>query len=229
VGADVEFPSDGSTASGYLAPAADGAGLGVVVIQEWWALAPHIRDVCDRLAAEGFTALAPDLYHGPTVPPGEPDEAARAAIALDLERATWDMAGAAQYLTDHDAVRGNGLGVIGFCVGGGLALFLAAARPDLVKAAVPFYGIVPPDREPDWSRLEAAVEGHYAEDDDMAGPEVATRVEERLTALGNEVRMFLYPGTRPAFFNDRRPEAYDADAARQAWIRTLEFLRAKLG
>ena len=226
---DVEFPSNGSTAGGYLAPAAEGAGLGVVVIQEWWGLVPHIRDVCDRLAAEGFTALAPDLYHGRTVPPDEPDEAVRAAMGLDIERAARDMVGAAEHLTAHDAVRGNGLGVIGFCMGGGLALFLATVRPDLVKAAVPFYGIVPPDREPDWSRLEAAVEGHYAEDDDMAGPEVASRVEERLSALGKEVRMFVYPGTHHAFFNDTRPEVYDADAARQAWIRTLEFLRAKLG
>jgi carboxymethylenebutenolidase len=140
-----------------------------------------------------------------------------------------DMGGAAEYLAGHDAVRGNGLGVIGFCVGGGLALFLATVRPDLVKAAVPFYGIVPRDREPDWSQLEAAVEGHYAEDDDMAGPEVASDLEQRLDALGKEVRMFVYPGTHHAFFNDTRPEVYDADAARQAWIRTLEFLRAKLG
>ena len=229
MGENVEFASNGATAGGYLAPAADGAGLGVVVIQEWWGLVPHIRDVCDRLAAEGFTALAPDLYHGHTVPHGEPDEAAKAAMALDMERAARDMGGAAEYLAGHDAVRGNGLGVIGFCVGGGLALFLATVRPDLVKAAVPFYGIVPRDREPDWSQLEAAVEGHYAEDDDMAGPEVASDLEQRLDALGKEVRMFVYPGTHHAFFNDTRPEVYDADAARQAWIRTLEFLRAKLG
>jgi carboxymethylenebutenolidase len=229
MGEDVEFPSNGSSAGGYLAPAADGAGLGVVVIQEWWGLVPHIRDVCERLAAEGFTALAPDLYHGRTVPPGEPDEAVKAAMGLDIDRAARDMAGAAEYLARHDAVRGNGLGVIGFCMGGGLALFLATVRPDLVKAAVPFYGIVPREREPDWSRLEAAVEGHYAEDDDMAGPEVAAYLEERLTALGKEVRMFVYRGTHHAFFNDTRAEVYDADAARQAWIRTLEFLRAKLG
>jgi carboxymethylenebutenolidase len=228
VGEAVEFRSNGSAAGGYLAPAADGAGLGVVVIQEWWGLVPHIRDVCDRLATEGFTALAPDLYHGHTVPPSEPDEAAKAAMGLDIERAARDMAGAAEYLAGHNAVRGNGLGVIGFCMGGGLALFLATVRPDLVKAVVPFYG-VPQEQEPDWSRLEAAVEGHYAEDDDMAGPGVAAGLEERLTALGKEVRMFVYPGTRHAFFNDTRPEVHDPDAARQAWIRTLEFLRAKLG
>ena len=228
MGDEVEFPSDGSTAGGYLAPAEDGAGLGVVVIQEWWGLVPHIRDVCDRLAGEGFTALAPDLYHGRSVPPAEPDEATKAAMSLDLDRAARDMAGAAEYLAGHEAVRGNGVGVIGFCMGGSLALFLATLRPDLVKAVVPFYGI-PRDRDPDWSRLAAPVEGHYAEDDDLAGPGVAAELERRLTDLGKEVRMFVYPGTRHAFFNDTRPEVYDADAARQAWIRTLEFLRAKLG
>jgi carboxymethylenebutenolidase len=229
VGELVEYPSNGSTAGGYLAPATGGAGLGVVVIQEWWGLVPHIRDVCDRLAAEGFTALAPDLYHGLTVPLGEPDEAMKASMALDLERAARDMAGATDYLADHEAVRGHGLGVVGFCMGGGLALWLATLRPDRVRAVVPFYGLAPRGQEPDWSRLEAAVEGHYAEDDDMAGPAVASDLEERLTDLGKEVRMFVYPGTRHAFFNDNRPEVHDPDAARQAWVRTLEFLRAKLG
>jgi carboxymethylenebutenolidase len=200
-----------------------------VVIQEWWGLVPHIRDVCDRLAAEGFTALAPDLYHGHTVPPGEPDEAVKAAMSLDLERAARDMGGAGEYLAAHEAVRGKGLGVIGFCMGGGLALNLATVRPDLIKAAVPFCGIVDRDQEPDWSRLEAAVEGHYAEDDPQAGPEAAADLEQRLDALDKEVRMFVYPGTKHAFFNDTRREVYDADAARQAWIRTLEFLRSKLG
>jgi carboxymethylenebutenolidase len=225
----VEFPSNGSTAGGYLAPAAEGAGLGVVVVQEWWGLVPHIRDVCDRFAAEGFTALAPDLYHGATVPVGEPDEAKKASMALDLERAARDMAGATDHLAEHEAVRGHGLGVVGFCMGGGLALWLATLRPDRVRAVVPFYGLAPRGHEPDWSRLEAAVEGHYAEHDDLAGPQVASDLEERLAALGKEVRMFVYPGTRHAFFNDTRPEVHDPDAARQAWVRTLEFLRAKLG
>ncbi|HWC10197.1 MAG TPA: dienelactone hydrolase family protein [Acidimicrobiales bacterium] len=228
MGENVEFPSNGSTGGAYLAPASDGAGLGAIVLHEWWGLVPHIRDVCDRLAGEGFTALAPDLYHGHSVGPGEPDDAAKASMALDLDRAARHMGGAADYLAGHQAVRGHGVGVIGFSMGGTLALFVATVRPDLVKAVVPFYA-VPRDREPDWPRLEAAVEGHYAEDDDMAGPELAAELEERLTDLGKEVRMFVYPGTRHAFFDDTRPEVHHPDAARQAWIRTLEFLRAKLG
>jgi carboxymethylenebutenolidase len=98
-----------------------------------------------------------------------------------------------------------------------------------VRVVVPFYGIAPNDTEPDWSALSAAVEGHFAEHDDMASPEAVAAFEERLGDLGKEVRVFSYPGTSHAFFNDTRPEVYDEEAARQAWVRTLEFLRAKLG
>ena len=229
MGEMVEFPSDGGTGGGYLAPAHEGAGLGVIVVQEWWGLADHIVDVCDRFAAEGFTALAPDLSHGETVPNREPDEAAKARTALDLDGAARDLSGAVDFLQAHDAVRGRGVAVVGFCMGGGLALWLATLRSDAVRAAVPFYGIVPNGKEPDWSALTAAVEGHYAEHDGMASPEAVAGFEAKLTELGKEVRIFTYPGTSPAFFNDTRPEIYDEDAARQAWVRTLEFLRAKLG
>jgi carboxymethylenebutenolidase len=229
MGQMVDFPSNGSTGGGYLAPAHEGAGLGVVVVQEWWGLVDHIVDVCDRFAAEGFTALAPDLYHGKTVPNKEPDEAAKALMALDLERAARDLSGAVDYLQAHDAVRGHGVAIVGFCMGGGLALWLATLRPDAVRAAVPFYGIAPKGAEPNWSAMTAAVEGHYAEHDDMASPDAVAAFEARLTDLGKEVRIFTYPNTGHAFFNDTRPEVYEEDAARQAWVRTLEFLRAKLG
>lgn len=229
MGQHVEFPSNGSTGGGYLAPAHEGAGLGVIVIQEWWGLVDHIVDVCERLCAEGFTALAPDLYHGKTVPNREPDEAAKAAMALDLERAARDLSGAVDFLQAHPSVRGHGVAVVGFCMGGGLALWLATLRPDAVRAVVPFYGIAPNGSQPDWSALTAAVEGHYAEDDDLADRESVAAFEAQLRDLGKEVQVFTYPGTSHAFFNDTRPEVYDEDAARQAWVRTLEFLRARLG
>jgi carboxymethylenebutenolidase len=226
----VEFPVDGHVGGGYLAPAVDGAGLGVLVIQEWWGLEDHVRDVCDRLAAEGCTALAPDLYHGTTVPHGEPDEAARASMALDIERAAGELSAAVDFLLAHPEVRGHTVGVVGFCIGGGLALWLATLRPAEVAAVVPFYGLIPWSAvQPDYSRLQGAVEGHYAEDDDMAGPPAVEKLQDTLTDLGKDVRTFLYPGTHHAFFNDTRPEVYDDDAARLAWVRTLEFLRAKLG
>ena len=229
MGEIVEYPSNGTTARGYLATG-EGAGLGVIVIQEWWGLVPHITEVCERLAAEGFTALAPDLFHGRTVPNSEPDEAQKAMMALDLPRAAKDLSGAVDFLVDHSAVRGHGVAVVGFCMGGGLALWLAAERPDQVKAAVPFYGAFPWDGlQPDWDRIEAAVEGHYGEEDDWATPDLARKIEHELTERGKEVRLFTYPGRGHAFFNDTRPEAYEEDAARQAWVRSLEFLRAKLG
>jgi carboxymethylenebutenolidase len=229
MGEMVEFPSNGATGGGYLAPAHEGAGLGVLVVQEWWGLVDHIVAVCDRFAAEGFTALAPDLYHGKTVPNRAPDEAAKAMMALDCEGAARDLSGAVDFLQAHDAVRGHGVAVVGFSMGGGLALWLATLRPDAVRAAVPFYGIAPEGAQPDWSALTAAVEGHFAEHDDMNSPDTIAGLEARLTDLGKEVRIFTYPGTSHAFFNDSRPEVYDEDAARQAWVRTLEFLRAKLG
>lgn len=229
MGETVEFPSNGSTAGGYLA-AGEGAGLGVIVIQEWWGLVPHITDVCDRFAAEGFTALAPDLYHGKTVPNREPDEAQKALMALDLPRAARDLAGAVDFLVDHPAVRGHGVAVVGFCMGGGLALWLASLRPDQVRAVVPFHGFMPsPEPEPDWDRVAADVEGHYGAEDQLATPEKAHAIEAALQSRGRDVRLFLYPGAGHAFFNDTRPEAFNEDAARQAWVRTLEFLRAKLG
>jgi carboxymethylenebutenolidase len=229
MGQMVEFPSNGGTGGGYVAPAHEGAGLGVIVIQEWWGLVDHIVDVCDRFAAEGFTALAPDLYHGKTVPNREPDEAAKAMMALDLERAARDLSGAVDFLQAHDSVRGHGVAVVGFCMGGGLALWLATLRPDAVRAVVPFYGIAPEAKEPDWSALTAAVEGHFATHDDMNSPEAIAALDAQLTDLGKDVRIYTYPGTAHAFFNDTRPEVYDEDAARQAWVRTLEFLRSKLG
>jgi carboxymethylenebutenolidase len=196
MGEPVEFPVDGVPTGGYLA-SGGGAGLGLLVIE------PHAPDVCDRLAAEGFTALAPNV----------PAMAGNLSAAVD-------------YLVAHPAVRGHGIGVVGFGAGGGLALWLATARPDQVRAVVPFYGVLPPaGTQPDWDRLEAAVEGHYGEADGSATPEL----EQELADRNKEVRLFTYPNVGHAFFDDTRPDVYDDDAARQAWVRTLEFLRAKLG
>jgi carboxymethylenebutenolidase len=229
MGAMVEFPSTGATGGGYLAPANEGAGLGVVVVQERRGLVDHIVDVCDRFATEGFTALAPDVYHGETVPREDPDEAAKPEMAMDLEHAARDLSGAVDYLQAHDAVRGHGVAVVGFGTGGGVALWLATLRPDAVRAAIPFYGIAREGAEPDWSAMTAAVEGHFAEHDDTAPPEAVAAFVSTLSESGKEVRAFSYPGTGHGFFDDTRPDVYDEDAARQAWVRTLEFLRAKLG
>jgi carboxymethylenebutenolidase len=221
----VEFPSNGSTGQGYLATPASGDGPGVVVIQEWWGLVDHIKDVCDRFAAEGFVALAPDLYHGESA--REPDEAGKHMMALNIEQAAKDMSGAVDYVRDRST--GHGVGVVGFCMGGALALLLATQRPDAVKAVVPFYGVlVWPAVQPDYTNMAAAVQGHYAENDDFANADAVAALEKQLRDLGKEVEIFTYPGTEHAFFNDTRPEVHDAAASQTAWERTLAFFRSHL-
>ncbi len=227
MGKIVEFPSNGSTAQGYFAEP-KGPGPGVVVIQEWWGLVPHIKDICDRFAAEGFVALAPDLYHGTVTT--EPDEAGKLMMSMNIAKAAKDMGGAVDYLLGREEVVGDGVGVTGFCMGGGLALVLACSRPDAVAACAPFYGLLPwPDGQPDWSKLSAPVLGHYAARDGFFTPEAAKGLEATLHALGKEAEMRIYPDTDHAFFNDTRPEVYNADAAKKAWAATLEFFKKRLG
>lgn len=220
----VGFPSNGSQAQGYIAVPASGSGPGVVVIQEWWGLNRQIGEVCDRFAAEGFVALAPDLYRG--VAAAEPDEAGKLMMSLNIERAAKDMAGAIDYLKGHRAVTSTGVGVTGYCMGGGLTLWLATLRPDDVLAAAPFYGVIPwPAAQPDYSKLRAPVQGHYAENDDFASPEAVAKLEGELRGLGKRCEFFIYPGAQHAFTNDHRPEVYDAEATRLAMERTVAFFR----
>src|SRR5687767_3254720 len=153
----VEFRSNGQVASGYLVKPPVGYGPGVLVIQEWWGLDSGIKEMADRLGAAGFVALAPDLYHGELASHDEMDKAGQLMQSLPPDRAARDMSGAVDYLAGHEAVTGDGLGVMGFCMGGMLTFLLAALRGDKIKAAVPFYGYPQPDSEPDWSGLTAVV------------------------------------------------------------------------
>ncbi len=228
MGEIVEFASNGGTAQGYLAPSVEGAGPGVIVIQEWWGLVPHIKDVCDRFATQGFTALAPDLFHGKTTT--EPDEAGKLMMTLNIDEAARDMSGAVDYLGASDHVRGHGVGVVGYCMGGGLALVLACAKPDEVKAVAPYYGLIPwPDAEPDWTKLQGGVQGHYAGQDGFFTPDKARALEAQLRDLGKSAEMFIYERADHAFFNDTRPEVFDEEAAHEAWERTIDFFNMHLG
>src|SRR5437899_3835735 len=149
----VEFSSNGGQASGYLAIHQKGTGPGVIVIQEWWGLVDHIKDVCDRFANEGYVALAPDLYHGESTK--SPDEAGKLMMALRIDEAEQDLRGAIQYLLNHDATTGMKVGTIGFCMGGALSLY-AASKNSQVGACVVFYGIHPKVK-PDLANLQAPV------------------------------------------------------------------------
>jgi carboxymethylenebutenolidase len=227
VGERITFPSNGHTCPGYLALPASGSGPGVVVIQEWWGLVPHIEDVCDRFAAEGFTALAADLYHGKATT--EPDEAAKMMMSMNIEEAARDLSGAVTWLLGSEHTTGDGVGTVGFCMGGGLALFLASLRSEL-RACVMYYGVAPwPAAQPDLGRIRAAVLGHFAENDDFAGHASVDPLEQRLREAGVEVEFHWYPGTDHAFFNDTRPEVHDPDAARRSWELTVQFLHRQLG
>jgi carboxymethylenebutenolidase len=226
MGETVEFASNGAQASGYLARAKGGGGPGVLVLQEWWGLVPQIKGVCDRLSNEGFTALAPDLYHGDTA--SEPDEAGKLMMAMNVDQAARDMGGAVDKVAE--VAGSDRVGVTGFCMGGGLALVVAAKRPDKVKAVVPWYGLIPwPDAEPDYSRLDAKVLGHYAGNDEYFSPDKVAELQDTLDGLGKEARLHVVPGAEHAFFNDDRPEVHDPAASQACFRETVDFLRAELG
>jgi carboxymethylenebutenolidase len=196
----------------------------VIVIQEWWGLVDHIKDVCDRFADQGFVALAPDVYHGQTTK--SPDEAGKLMMALRIDEAEQDISGAIQYLLDHDAVTGDKVGIVGFCMGGALALYAATKNPN-VAACVVFYGIHP-NVKPDLPNLNAPVLGIYAEKDGFVTPDVVRQLEQQLKSLGKQVETHIYPQTDHAFFNDTRPEVYNAEASADAWRRTIDFFRQHL-
>jgi carboxymethylenebutenolidase len=223
---NVTFPSNGGTAHGYLAVPASGSGPGVVVIQEWWGLTDHIADVTNRLAAEGFVALAPDLYGGSTTHDSE--EAGRLMQELPVDRAARDLGGAVDYLLGHEAVTSQKVGAVGFCMGGGFVLVLAAQQGDKIGAAVPFYGLLKEDY-PSFSGLTAPLLGHFGEQDDFAPTDAVRELASRIEAeSGVKPEFHLYPAGH-AFFNDENHlGTYDAEQAQTAWNRTLEFLRAHL-
>jgi carboxymethylenebutenolidase len=226
----VEFKSNGNTASGYLATPPGGTGPGVLVIQEWWGLDSGIKEQADRLAAGGFVALAPDLYHGELAGHDEMDKAGQLMQSLPPDRAGRDMSGAVDYLASHDAVTGDGIGVVGFCMGGMLSFIIAANRPDKVKAAVPFYGFPQGDTEPDWSNLDASIRGHMAENDDFFGPDAAKALEKKLQEMGKDVQFTIHPGTGHAFMGPHNAlGTLDKDRAEAIWPEVLSFLHEKLG
>lgn len=218
----VSFPANSGVTHGHLA-VPDTPGPGVLVIQEWWGLVGHIREVADRFAAEGFTALAPDLFHGEKTT--SPDEAGKLFMALEIDRAEQDLRGAADYLSS--VASGDRVGVVGFCMGGQLALF-AASKSERIGAAVDFYG-VHPNVHPDYAALRAPVLGLFAENDGFVPPAAVRKLGEDLAAAGVPAELHTYPGTDHAFFNDGRPEVYDADAAADAWSRTLRHFHRNLG
>lgn len=224
MGEMVQFPFAGGTTGGYLATPAMGKGPGVIVIQEWWGLVDHIKDLCDRFAAEGFVALAPDLYHGKTTK--SPDEAGKLMMAMRIADAERDLSAAIEYLVKQDSITDEKIGVVGFCMGGALGLY-TATKNSKIGACIVFYGGHPKVR-PDLPNLHAPVLSISGDKDRSVTPAVVHELERQVKNLGKQIEVKIYKNADHAFFNDTRPEVYDAEAAADAWQRTIGFLRQHL-
>lgn len=220
----IEFNGASGQVRGRLATPTSGSGPGVIVLQEWWGLVPHIQRVTERFAVEGFVALAPDLYGGKSTT--EPAEAGSLMMALEVPAVERILAKAIDALLARPETTGAEVGVVGFCMGGQLSLYGACANPK-VGACVNFYGIHP-NFPVDAAALSAPVLGNFAERDTMTSPAVVADLAASLTAAGKPHDFKIYPGVDHAFFNDERPEVYDREAAEDAWRRTISFFREHL-
>lgn len=222
---DINLTVNDRSTRGYLAlPEGDGPWPGVVVIQEWWGLNDNIRDTADRLARNGFVALAPDLYYGVTA--YEPDDARKLAMALEYPDALRVIQSAINLLIDHEEVSPKKIGVVGFCMGGGLA-WHGAARLEGIGAAVPCYGGGPEMTLEEARQIRVPVLSIYGELDQGVSPEVARRRADLMDSAGVEHETIIYPGAQHAFMNDQRP-VYHPEAAADAWQRIVSHFQESL-
>ncbi len=205
----------------YIAPA-DGARRGVMVLHSWWGLTPFFKELCDRLADEGYAALAPDLLGG--IRPSTPDEAEVTLAGADINRSAALVLSSARALRAATTEPSAPIAVIGFSMGASWALWLAARSPEEVAAAVAFYGT----QSVDFDDAKAAFQGHYAEFDEHVSDDDVVELQAHLHLVGREVEFHRYPGTAHWFFEADRSLTYDERAAELAWQRTLEFLERHL-
>lgn len=206
---------------GYLAVPPSGNGNPVLVLHPWWGLNATIRGVCDRLAAEGYTVFAPDLYHGEVVDTIPAAEQHAGNIFEHLDQYQAEVLAAADYLRDYAGAEKAGLAVVGFSLGAFFALELSASVPDKVSKVVVFYGARPGD----YRASQAAYQGHFAENDEQEPIEGVRELEANLKAAGRPTTFYVYEGTGHWFFEPDRADAYDAAASALAWQRTLDFLK----
>lgn len=219
----ISFAGNGNQFSGYLSKPSE-KGPGIIVLQEWWGLVGHIKDVADRFAEEGFVALAPDLYGGESTT--DPDVAGKLMMALNIHETELALGGAVNYLLEQPNCSSETVGVIGFCMGGQLALYAAAINPK-IGACINFYGIHP-SVEPSFEKMQCPVMGTFAEHDSYASSAAVESLANELDRNQIQYDFKTYPGTHHAFFNDQRPEVYDAEASADAWQRAIRFLKSNL-
>jgi carboxymethylenebutenolidase len=224
MGQRIEFPSNQHTCQGYFAAPTPGKGPAIVVIQEWWGLVPHIEDLVERFAREGFAAVAPDLYHGKTTK--SPDEAGKMLMELDADRAEREIAGAGEWLLRQAACSSKTYGVVGFCMGGALAQYVATKEAK-VGATVSFYGGFK-KVSLDWKNFRAPVLLIYGGNDKGVPADQGRQIEQQSKAMGKKVQVVVYPGAEHAFFNDTRKEVYKPDAAAEAWKKTIDVFRVNV-
>jgi carboxymethylenebutenolidase len=217
----ITFPAGERAGAGYLATPAGGSGPGVLVFHAWWGLTDVFRDVCDRLAAAGFVAFAPDLYEGRNASTVE--QAQALLEARDFDRMHALATGALGYLHEHPAVAGSRVGTLGFSMGAAWAILLSSLAPNDIAAAVIFYGT----ESADFGAARAAYLGHFAENDEWEPLDGVRQMEADMRAAGRDVTFYIYPGARHWFVEPNRPE-YDPAATELAWSRTVGFLGERL-
>tara|TARA_A100001037_G_scaffold302552_1_gene334428 strand:+ start:108 stop:779 length:672 start_codon:yes stop_codon:yes gene_type:complete len=217
----IQYEENQISLKGYLSLPKSGKGIGLIVIQEWWGLVDHIKKQTDMFAENGFIAFAPDLYEGTTAE--EPDHAMTLMHELEMPNAANILKTASRFISNHEGNITGKVGCVGYCMGGGMSLYLAAMQ--VVDAAVPYYGVLTKG-DPDWNQVTCPIQGHYAENDPVT--DQVPELKKTLDKLGIVNNFYIYPETEHAFCNDDRPEVYDKHAAELSSKRTIEFLMKEL-
>jgi carboxymethylenebutenolidase len=218
---DIQLQVNNQPVNAYLALPARGKGPGVLLLHAWWGLKPFFKQVCDRLAEQGFVALAPDLYHGPIA--ATIDEAKALMEAADSQLIGDTVMAAKDFLLAHPAKTGEKLGTVGFSMGSGWSLVAATHAPDQFAAVVSFYGA----GEADFGKMQAKFMGHFSDADEWEPLKWVNWMADAMKTAGVDTTFFIYPGVAHWFVEDDRPE-YDPAAAKLAWERTFAFLKENL-
>lgn len=217
-GQDITFDVNGQPAAGYLAIPAQPNAPGVIVLHAWWGLNPFFKSLCDRLAAEGFVAFAPDLNEGKVAK--TVDEAKQIMSASNSERKHAVAAASPDFLRGRPEVQKEGFSLIGFSMGAAWSLVLASEYPEEIRKVVLFYG----SEGAEFSKIQAEIIGHYSDVDEWEPLDDIRVMESNMRTGGLNPTFHIYPNKSHWFFEEDRPE-YDTEAAELAWTRTLEFLR----
>jgi carboxymethylenebutenolidase len=223
--ATVEYRSGHETVKGFLAlPRTPGKHPAIVVIHEWWGLVPWVKEQTEKLARQGYVALAVDLYRGQST--NDSSQARRLASSLPPERALQDLDAAFAYLASRPDVEKNKIGSIGWCMGGGWSLRLAEHEPGLAACVVNYGGL--PKSRMEVQAIQAPVLGNFGAEDHGIPPQAVRAFESAMKSGGKQINVKIYAGAGHAFQNPNNKKGYRPEAAQDAWRRTVAFLNATL-